>query len=244
MIGLLAWATFAFAQIGPLPGMGPLLISSPIGTPGSLGTAGSISSSTTQTLTTTANINSGDLALVCVTSTSSTASYTLSSLSDGTNSYSKATSIYFNGTQKLRLDLWYAPNAAAVSSGATITATFSAAVSEIAMTAWHVSGLIASPLDKVNSAAGATLSTTATTSTGTLSYPNEIVAGCAGSLLSTTATYTVPSGFANINQIIENTNSFNGSDYDTVLGTGSVTYNPIWSVNGDPMAIVATFEGN
>lgn len=243
---LVLWATLAFAQIGPLPGMGPSFFFkpiAPIGSPASLGTFGTGSNTTdTAKLTTTANINSGDLAVVCVLANSTGPSLTISSMSDGTNTYSKATSIFFGGGQFTSLNLWYKGNAAAVASGATITATYTSIIQTVVITAWNVKGLLSSPLDKTASGVGTTGATSATASTGTLSQANEIVAGCAGTYGS--QAYSGASGFTNINSRLFN--YFAASDYDLVASTTSVSYTPTWAsyANSEPIALVASFKGH
>ncbi len=210
-----------------------------IGTPQSLGTH-VVTSGTTSVVTTLVNVVSGDLLVAQICISSSTV-LSVSSLSDGTNTYAKAT----GNTSGANYDceLWYKGNASAVSSGASLTATISGSLAggapALSLQALRVSGIIAAPLDAVNSQVATT--STPTVATGVLAKANEIVVG--GAFNDASTAETPPAGFTALS-----TTSQSGygtsQDYKVVNSTGSVTYNPTWGGSGHCITLVATFKGN
>lgn len=210
-----------------------------IGTPQSLGT-GSASSGTTCTVTTGANIVAGDLAVVAVFIAAGSA-ITVSSISDGTNSYTKA----INETAAsgdLNTELWYKNGAAAVSSGATITITISGSAAVVAIAA-HVSGVLtASSLDQtaVTNAAG----TSNTATTGVTTQTPEIVFGAAGS--NTNNMYNGAtdgaSSYTNLGGKTLASTSFVALDYIIIASLTSVAYTPSWNASQTTCTVVATFK--
>jgi len=179
--------------------------------------------------------------LVCsVMNYSPSAFRTVSTISDGTNSYSVATTSSSSGSGEDG-ELWYCKNAAAVASGGKVTITFSGSLTgsgngAIALVC-RVPGIsTATALDKTNATWGQTYSI----ASGTLSVANEIVFGTSGSFNS--LTYTESSGFTNVNNLSGGVlNSY--LSYDIVSTTASVTYSPNWSVNDNAVNELATFEG-
>lgn len=212
-----------------------------IGTPVSIGTviANSITGAAVA-LTTTANIVSGDLVVVVIGNSGASAS-TVSSASDGTNTYVKGKS-QINGSGNADGELWYKENAAAVGSGATLTVSFTGSASNgVAIAAARISGIVtASSLDKSAIGPG-TGTTTPSASTGALTQATEIVIGVVVSL---DGVPTESANFTTISSISSpNTNANLDYGYDIVASTGSVTYQPTVSAAHGTGLIIASFEG-
>lgn len=217
-----------------------------IGTPVSIGGAASTNANVSSiAITTTANIQAGDLIVVVVSYGSATGPRTVSSVSDGTNSYSNAVALTNTANQFAQSEIWYKANASAVSSGATLTITLSAATSGSAgynAQAFRISGASAgSPLDKALSST--TNSTTPSIASGTLASATEILIGMSFSYY-TANTYSESSGF---------TNAYNTSQLDISMGIGykivaattGVTYQPTWAAtaNFDMNTLLVSFTG-
>lgn len=216
-----------------------------IGTPQSLGTNSLQGNNSSITLTTTNAILAGDLVVVVV-ALNDTSSPTVSSVSDGTNSYTLAKDSGYQGNTDI--SIWYKQNAAAVGSGATITATYSAGLGGVSdgagILAARVTGVVlTSSLDQTQSALAASASTV-TATTGTLAQAIEIAFGgavCAGG----TFTYSGASGFTNISDIsaIAGGNGNAALDYNIVNSTSAISYSPTFNAAGRICAVVATFKG-
>lgn len=197
-------------------------------------------------MTTTANLLAGNLAVVGVTETTNN-SITITGVSDGTNTYTEAKSTGLYGTYT-ETSLWYCANAQAVSSGATITATFSGTAGSGtnigAMAAAQVSGIISSPLDRT-AAASTTSAATVTATTSTLAKSNEIAFGYSAGLNSSVPTYSGASNFTNLSQTTDGSNTRTALDYDSVAATTAVSFAPAYSAASIRMGgVVATFKGN
>lgn len=217
-----------------------------IGTPASLG-SGQSSSSSTVTMTTGAAIPGGSLAVVAI-SFNKSSTISVSSVSDGTNSYTRARTSTWDASNARVVELWYKENASGVSSGATITATASvtsdANVNMIA--AAYVTGVeTASALDAVNSTRYAPSTSYASGSTGTLSQADEIAFGvAAGYTASSAATVTEGSGFT---QIVERQQGSGAQEfihlaYEIVAATTALNYQPSLSVTSYGASLIATFK--
>lgn len=201
-----------------------------IGTPTSIGVGsftGTVSGSSL-TMTTSAAITAGNL-VVLVVAMGSNSTPTVSSISDGTNSYTKAFGIT-GGASTAILEIWYKANASAVGSGATVTVTLSGAMSGSSegwvVQGYQVSGIdLTSPLDKTNTVT--TNSTTPSTSSGTLTVPNEIIFGASYNN-NGARTYTTASGFTSLLTPIGSFGRSLGIDYKIVASTSTVTYQPTW----------------
>lgn len=210
----------------------------PLGTPTSIGSAASSPAGSTITFTTSADIVSGNLAVIVVGWNANNI-ITVSSVSDGTNSYTRAIQI-IHGTANTGLEIWYKENAAAVSSGATVTATMSgtAGGANAAISGAQVSGVaLSSPLDKTGSAQG---TGNQSCSTGTLSQADEAIFG-ASITIGSPASYTAASGFTNLSQ--PNTNgTWVVCDYQIVAATTTVSFAPNFASNASRnCAAVASF---
>jgi hypothetical protein len=114
------------------------------------------------------------------------ASMSVSSVSDGTNSYSLGRSATWDGTNLELTEVWYKENASAVAAGATITVTFSATTGpgssniNIVGACYITGAATSSSLDKVNSTTATTTTTPASGSTGALTNAYEIAIGVIG----------------------------------------------------------------
>ena len=209
-----------------------------IGVPQSLGTGGAAPSCPSGTLTTTANILSGDLVIVSVGEANNSA--IVSTISDGTNSYTRAVTT-LHGVA--RGEIWYKANAAAVASGATITVTMSATATSCNIQAARVSGIIpSSPLDAAP-AGNNTATTTPTVASGTLAQANEILFGALWDALGTTATES--SGFTTIT--LQNATGVEGTtmllSYKIVAATTTVTYAPTIGTGTLQVTNLVSFKG-
>lgn len=216
----------------------------PIGTPVGIGIGqGSTVASTTVAMTTTGNIVSGDLVVVAVFN-NTTLGPTATAVSDGTNSYTKATSLKTVNTD---VSIWYAANATAVGSGGTITATFSGvggSGSAASMAASRVTGILSvAALDKVASSA-ALASDTTTATTATLSEATEIAFGVSSVVSGSAGTgYTGAAGFTNTSTSGATGNGVVSLDYKQLSSQTAVVYTPIWGASGSNiMALVGTFR--
>lgn len=214
-----------------------------IGTPSSLGTAISGTTSvSSKVFTTNAAITAGNLAVVAIGWYNGGSSVVaISSVSDGTNTYTAAVTASSSGSTPSSIALYYCKNAAAVASSASITVTWASNVLAQGIIAYQVSGVDKTgPLDKT-----ATYTSPATTtpsvSTGTLSQANEIIFGCAGGYNITS--YTESSGFTSLASVFPNSDATTLS-YDTVTSTTSVTYAPTTNADltGPTIALVASFK--
>jgi len=234
-MGETRWSNYArYTGAGPFtPPTTPFCdpTASPIRAPTLFANSGQLTSSTnTLTTTTTQPIVSGNLSIIAVGG--STNSLTVSSVTDGTNTYAlairqpAAAGNWWN-------EIWYKANAAAVSSGATITVTLSASAGGASYQEIYgiqASGIATtSPVDK---AAGAT--STATTALVTIPALTTApqLAFCFGKANNVTATLSIPDP-AWIN--LFNANVTGGQnqaitlDWRAVTNPSSITYNPTWS---------------
>lgn len=216
-----------------------------IGTPASLGSAanGAVGAGVgSVSMTTTANIVAGDLVVVGVafgTNSSSLAA----SMSDGTNTYTKAdTTGLFSASE---LSLWYCANAAAVASGASITCTLSVATSgtgnAVAMEAARVTSLGGVPLDKVAHNSNIASPTSVTATTAALTLAPELSIGVAVALGS--ASYSGASGFTNLINVSDGVSSRIALDYQQTSSTAAVAYAPTYNASSRMGGVVATFKG-
>ena len=230
-------------QIGPPPLLFPLAVfgaSGGISTPTSLGsTIQTRNGLTTVALTTTAAIPAAAAVIVAAGNVTGTA-VTVSSISDGTNTYTKAGG--GAATASTDAEIWYKTNASAVGSGATITVTFSGALDTNAayVAAFYVTSL--SAVDKAPA-----VSSTTSISTGTLAQATELIVGTmCGFLNASSPTYNEASGFTNLASlnIAAGNHVSAGLGYQLVSSTNSVTYNPTWTNAANQQSTdVVSFKG-
>lgn len=212
-----------------------------IGAPSSIGSVTSAAANTsTIVITTTAAIVVGNLVVVAIQVPSNTL-ITVSSVSDGTNSYSLA--VAKNDSANYDLEIWYKANAAAVSSGASLTATLSGATTGsngYGAEAVQVAGIYpVTPLDQIASQNSTTASPTVTTSA--LAAPNEIAIG-ASFQNGGTRTYTEDAGFTNLFNLAPGNTLRAGVGYKLV--TSAPTYAPTFSGSNGNQTVVATFKSS
>jgi hypothetical protein len=219
-----------------------------ITSPVSLGAAQGSASASSVALTTVAAIPAGSLVVVGV-QVGFAAAQTITGVSDGTNSYTRAAGAMWDATGDFVTDLWYKENASAVSSSATLTATFSAASLggtnvPIICAAYTTGILTASSLDKTNSGKQEPGTAYASGSTGTLTQAKEIAFGFMGGSQNVTS-ITEGSGFTNINQKLQGSgNNWGGNlAYQIVNATTALNYQPTVSSSFGG-AVIATFKGS
>lgn len=207
-----------------------------IGTPTSLGsnttaTAGSIA------LVGSSVIHAGDLVVVGIGIYNDTT--TVSSVSDGTNTYVLGNAISNSGNN--RTEIWYKENASAVASP-TITATFAGSATTPAICAATVSGIAASG-SKDQSATGQGLSAAYNAGpTGLLSQVSEIALGF--SISRGASSQAVGTGFTALVPLFTG-NSSNGTyrlDYQTVSATTALTYTGSLNTTTNYSANILTFK--
>jgi hypothetical protein len=183
-------------------------------------------------LTASAAIQAGDLVVVSVGNLPNT---TVSSISDGTNTYVKAVGLLSGGYNS---EIWYAKNCSAVASP-TITVTFASNANYRGICALRINAMnTSSPLDATNSTSGT--GTTPSTTTGTLAQASEVVIGAM--IANVAPTVTVSSGFTrgSINQPASGVT--HEIEYQVVNSTGSVTFAPTLSSSQQYTATVASFK--
>jgi hypothetical protein len=214
-----------------------------IGTPVKIGTTNtSISAVSSNTITTTAAIPAGSLAVVgiCIN-----IGVTASSVSDGTNTYTKAetTGLVSSSNES---SIWYCLNVAAVANGATITVNYSGSgTGQVSLFAAYVSGIVTtSGLDQIAQNT-ATTSSSVTATTPSLSQSQEICFGAGQDVATSTYTYSGASGFTNLYTGGPGSATINNTafDYSTTNATTAISYAPTWSsaLGLRQAAVVATF---
>lgn len=218
-----------------------------IGPPVSIGTNVGTGGGTTMTITTTQAIPKGALLLVGTIFTKST-TISVSSISDGTNSYSLAKSAGWDATNTENEELWYCANAAAIASGATITITYSATTTgtnpPIAVAAYCTGIATSSPLDKTASTVYAPGTAFSSGSSGTLTQGYELIIGFLG-FYNAACTITEASGFTQINDQDQGSGARFRCHmaYQIVNATTAVNYQPTLSAANFGGSILASFKG-
>jgi hypothetical protein len=204
-----------------------------IGTPQGLGSNNAGPTVTSLAITTTAAINSGDLVVVAIGYNNINGG-AVSTVSDGTNSYSKAV-----GTKNGNAgnEVWYKENATAVPSGSAITVTMQNSTNRLIIEAARVAGIVtSSSLDK-------TATGTTSAVSGALSQADELVIGTFGGWNVTAI--TEDAAFTNRYSIQQSTSQvWENLAFKIVSATTSITYQP--TITGDSTAYVfavASFKG-
>ena len=221
---------------GGVGGSGVVIVSYPsIRNPVSLGTASAASSASSIAVTGGVNIVAGDLVVVSIGHLTASGT-TVTSVSDGTNTYTHATSGTDSTTQEA--ELWYKINAVAVTNP-TITANLSGSAANRVIGAVRVAGGLTT-LDVAPAGAGFTASTSPTVSTGTLATSTaEIVIGFL--YVATSPTVTEGSGFTQIYNENANT-ATNHLAFQVTTATTTVAYSPTLNVNSNSVIMVAAFR--
>jgi len=195
----------------------------------------------TITLTTVAAIPGGAGVVVCTGNVDG--NHAISSISDGTNSYTKGGGgVTANGITGS--EIWYKQNASAVSSGATLTVTGSANfdTNAVFVIAAYVTSLAVTPVDN-HPAPG---NNTNTISTGVLAQASELVIGTFVGYQAANPTYNESAGFTNIAAVSLSAANYvaGGCGYKITNATTSVTYNPSFTNAATNSAIdVVSFKG-
>ena len=235
----------ALAQAIPFPGPGGVAGAAiVIGTPVALGTpvfTGGTPSSVS--MVTTQNIVSGDL-VVIGTAVRSNILRTYTGCTDGTNTYTQAAGAN-GGDASDTMNIWYKENAAAVSSGATITCTLNAAVTGASNGAFlfanRVTGILtSSSLDQT--ATNNTTAPTATVTSGTLSQSNEIAFGITGTWGASATVSAEGASYTNSGFINGVAGGLNLA-YRIVAATTAQTYAPTWTGTSTVSTSIATYKG-
>lgn len=215
-----------------------------ISAPVSLGTNSSTTASITSlALTTAADINAGDTVVVAVSLQAASGVGTVSSVTDGTNTYVKR-NFTSDGPTTYDIEWWEAKNAQQTTAGATLTANFAAiggALPAINLHAATISGLsTTNPADRLGGGTG-TATTSLTTTTAALSQGSEIVMGL--SLSNTVGTETQSSGFANVSTSAAGALDRLAMDYQIVSSPAVPSYAPTWSISGQIVQLLTTYRG-
>lgn len=192
------------------------------------------------TLTTTAAIRAGNLVVIGV-HISSANNVGVSSISDGTNTYTLAGSEFgFGGNTKL--SIYYKANAVAVGSGATITVTYTGASGgdTFQIETAQLNGY--SILDQTSQGTGAL-------SSGTLASANEVLFGYAVNIVTGGGSgfgYKGGGEFITLSLSAANNQFGNDEasalDYDLASRATSISYNPFWVVPQSRGNALATFR--
>jgi len=165
----------------------------PVGTPTLIGTGFTFTGS--MTITTTANIVAGDLVVIAI-NTRNFPTITVSSVSDGTNTYLFLSSVTEpNGSHE---EIWYKNNCLAVSSGATITITLSAVPFAANAIASSTSGIgTTTPIVSLTASNNSASATTLTCVAGPFDMGEILSFGATE--YGATGAYTESAGFTNLN---------------------------------------------
>lgn len=211
----------------------PVNISAPV----SIGTNGA------NTLTTTANINAGDSVFVQIMFFNGAGVKSVSSVSDGTNSYIKLVGANDgSGGSAWGQEVWWKANATAVGSGATITVSWTGGnPTNTTVNAATVTGLIAAPLDQNPAGVFNASTNTPTVPTGALAQSVELVLGFNGSFRASNS--ETNSGFTNVNHTGGANTGTQYMDYVITSTSSSVTDQPVWTgTAGEVFTMVASFK--
>ncbi len=220
--------------VGALCGGGGGKIAPSVGTPVNIGST----SGAGTTVTTSAGILAGDLVVILTSGWNAPA---VTSISDGTNSYTKAVADTTNG---FRVEIWYKENAAAVSSGATVTITYGSAPTNSLVHVMRVpTAKLSGALDQTAHTGGT--ASTNTVTTGALAQTNEVAFGIVTRNNNNSIT-TESAGFTNIDKQNGAAGLCMNMAYKLINGSlSAVTYAPTTSGSaGDSYGIAtATFKG-
>ena len=191
-------------------------------------------------VTTTGAIPAGALAFVAVR-ISSGALQVVSSVSDGTNSYTKAAGE--TGTYD-DIEIWICPNASGVLSGASVTVNLSGAPTgggaAAAFVGYCTNVVTSAPANQIAGGVNSGSATNYSATTGTLSQASEVAIGL--TFINGNATETQSSGFTNLAHVTDSGNISTAVDYQVVSSTTAITYDPVWSVASRVGSLIVTFK--
>lgn len=213
-----------------LPGIIPVFNTGRIiSTPVSIGNVGAGAGPNPITLTTTAAIPAGATVVVCIGAGHSTTESHVTAVSDGTNTYSLGVASVWNSGSGALAEIWYKTNAAAVSSSATISITFSQAPQAFntGIAAAYVTGV--STLDKTSANSLSSGTNTSSGSSGTLTVPTEVAFGWCY----TPGTASTITEDANFTRLATQSNPNLDLAYDLTHATTALNYQPVQSIAGN-----------
>lgn len=196
-----------------------------IGTPVSIGSNQVKAAGTTISLTTTAAVPAGALLCVLVdTNASATATF-----SDGVNSFTVRS---FDDTANVWASFGFKANAAALSSGSTITATLSASTTPKGITAFYIEGVDATaPFDESfdATATGSTTAISVTSAAANAQAHSVIVAlvaanGSNAAAYTNDANYAAPPDKNGSSGGLANSNAYVAGGYRLVTSSASQSY--------------------
>jgi len=206
----------------------------PIGTPTTIGNAFNANNTAVVNITTTAAIVAGDTVVVLVNIGGGSLSVT--SVSDGTNTYTKA----FRVTNTTAAgELWYCVAAAGVAVSSTLAVNLSgtSGTATVLANACQVSGV--GIYDSTNSASQSASGSSGSVTTGALLTAPAIVFGC---LALFNTGYTGAAGFTTINNFVPFSSSAVLAYEQIAAGTAPVTYTPTFPPSSF-VAFAAVFYG-
>jgi len=165
---------------------------------------------------------------------------TCSSVSDGTNSYTKVNSATY-GSDPADIEFWYNANPIAVASG-NITCSTTAGNTAWLGIAAQVSGILTvSPLDaNPTPVVNNSVTTSTSISSGVLAQAKEIVFGTVS--INTTSNITVGAGFTQMVATGVHGGDSVSLEYQIVNATPSVTWNPSFASSKNA-AVMGSFKG-
>ena len=191
-------------------------------------------------VTTTGAIPAGALAFVAVR-ISSGALQVVSSVSDGTNSYTKAAGE--TGTYD-DIEIWICPNASGVLFGTSVTVNLSGAPTgggaAAAFVGYCTNVVTSAPANQIAGGVNSGSATNYSATTGTLSQASEVAIGL--TYVTGNATETQSSGFTNLAHVTDSGNISTAVDYQVVSSTTAITYDPVWSVASRVGSLIVTFK--
>lgn len=209
-----------------------------IGAPTYIGSnADATNTATSLVITTGANAPAG--CMIGVEIIGSSAINTSFAITDSaSNAYTTTTFLNWNGSN--RQAFAYSPNPVLLSSGGTITLSWTGG-GRIAASAVSVCGLgTAAPLD-ITGAGTTGTGTSDSIATGTLTQADEIIFAATG-LANTSAGYTPGGSFTTLTAPTQGTNSTLLWSYQIVAATTTVTYGPTWTTSRGFGSNVWTFK--
>lgn len=211
-----------------------LLADSLTGVPATLGSTSAAGSTTSIALTASANIQAGDTVYVVISHYANSTD-TVSSVSDGTNTYTLCTRTG-NGASNQEAEVWAAVNCSAVTSP-TITANFTGAVTFRGIGAARVTGVSARDANPAAVASSSTASPSL--ASGTLAATREVIFGAFAA--NTTASITESTGFTVLwNETTAGVTTHLA--YRLVQNVTSITYNPSWTGATAAIILVTSFR--
>jgi hypothetical protein len=239
VLALFASVTLGWAQIGPIPGMGPLPFASTAaacGTPAvtSIGTNQNVAGAT---LTLTGvTVPAGSLIVVVVAETGGGGT-----VADGVNTYSTATN-QVDAQLTTILTIFFAPNATL--SAGTITYTKAVSGDATNISAFYSSNILtASPQDAAVTASASSTTNTPSVTSGTPAQSGELFVGAVSDTPTTNQTFSQDTthGWAAPPNSIQNAGAtlLLAGGTQVNAGTGTKIFSPTFSGGSTPSIAIA-----